>query len=62
MIRGEPEYRRFIRIKGDVMAKQLNGGDLFPDYQVQTTDGRSLQLPQDLSGEYSVLIFYRGSW
>jgi peroxiredoxin len=44
------------------MAKQLNMGDLFPEYVVQSTDGRTLHLPQDLSGEYSVLIFYRGSW
>ena len=44
------------------MAKQLNMGDLFPQYTVQTVDGRTLHLPQDLSGEYSVLIFYRGSW
>jgi peroxiredoxin len=44
------------------MAKQLNTGDLFPEYVVQTVDGRTLRLPQDLSGEYSVLIFYRGGW
>jgi peroxiredoxin len=46
----------------DAVAKQLNMGDLFPEYTVQTVDGRTLHLPQDLSGEYSVLIFYRGSW
>lgn len=44
------------------MARQLNVGDLFPDYQVGTADGRTLQIPHDLSGEYSVLIFYRGIW
>lgn len=44
------------------MARQLNAGDLFPEYLVQTTEGRSLKLPRDLSGEYSVLIFYRGIW
>jgi peroxiredoxin len=44
------------------MAKQLNAGDVFPDYQVQTSDGRTLHLPRDLNGEYSVLIFYRGHW
>jgi peroxiredoxin len=44
------------------MPKQLNMGDVFPEYTVHTVDGRTLQIPQDLSGEYSVLILYRGSW
>jgi peroxiredoxin len=44
------------------MAKQLNMGDVFPGYTVRMVDGRTLHLPQDLTGEYSVLIFYRGSW
>ncbi len=44
------------------MGKQLNMGDLFPEYVVQTVDGRTCHIPQDLSGEYSVLIFYRGGW
>jgi peroxiredoxin len=44
------------------MAKQLNMGDLFPEYTVQTVEGWTLHLPQGLSGEYSVLIFYRGGW
>jgi hypothetical protein len=48
--------------EGGKMAKQLNMGDLFPEYTVSTVDGRTLHLPQDLAGEYSVLIFYRGSW
>jgi peroxiredoxin len=44
------------------MAKQLNGGDVFPEYRVQTVDGRTLDLPRDLAGEYAVLLFYRGGW
>jgi peroxiredoxin len=44
------------------MAKQLNVGDPFPEYEVRTVDGHTLHLPQDLTGEYSVLIFYRGGW
>ena len=44
------------------MARQLNYGDPFPQYLVQTVDGRTLHVPGDLSGEYSVLIFYRGHW
>ena len=44
------------------MAKQLNPGDNFPDYTVPTTDGRKLNIPADLKGEYAVIIFYRGIW
>jgi peroxiredoxin len=44
------------------MAKQLNVGDPFPDYEVRVVDGRTLRLPRDLTGEYSVLLFYRGGW
>jgi hypothetical protein len=63
MLQGQPKINvRNGSIKGDAMAKQLNSGDLFPNYQVQTTEGRTVHLPQDLAGEYSVVIFYRGSW
>ena len=44
------------------MARQLNVGHLFPEYTVSTTDGQNLTIPQDLKGEYSVLLFYRGGW
>ena len=44
------------------MAQQLNVGDLFPEYGVSTVDGNTLNIPADLTGEYSVLLFYRGGW
>jgi len=44
------------------MARQLNSGDSFPEYEVKTVDGRTLRLPADLTGDYAVLIFYRGIW
>jgi peroxiredoxin len=44
------------------MAKQLGPGDLFPKYQLRTADGGSLNVPADLTGEYAVIIFYRGVW
>lgn len=44
------------------MTRQLDAGDMFPEYIVNTVDGRTLKVPQDLSGEYSVILFYRGSW
>jgi peroxiredoxin len=44
------------------MAKQLGPGDPFPNYTVPTTAGSTLHLPADLTGEYAVIIFYRGIW
>jgi peroxiredoxin len=44
------------------MAKQLNPGDQFPNYIVQLANGGTLSIPQDLRGEYAVIIFYRGIW
>ncbi len=44
------------------MAQQLNVGHSFPDYTVWTVDGKTLNIPKDLTGEFSVLLFYRGGW
>ena len=44
------------------MAKQLTPGDPFPSFTVNLTDGRTLNLPSGLTGEYAVIIFYRGIW
>ena len=48
--------------KEKFMAQQLNVGQPFPDYSVSTVDGKTLNIPRDLTGEYSVLLFYRGGW
>ena len=44
------------------MAKQLNPGDAFPEFNVPTVDGQTLNIPNDLKGEYAVVIYYRGIW
>jgi len=44
------------------MAKQLNPGDPFPSFQVNLTNGGTLNLPTDLKAEYAVIIYYRGIW
>jgi peroxiredoxin len=44
------------------MAKQLNPGDPFPSFSAPLTDGRTLNIPSDLKGEYAVIIYYRGIW
>jgi peroxiredoxin len=44
------------------MSKQLTPGDAFPEFKVPTVDGRTLNIPNDLKGEYAVVIYYRGIW
>lgn len=44
------------------MAQQLNVGHIFPEYSASTVAGKTLKIPEDLTGEYSVLLFYRGGW
>ncbi len=44
------------------MAQQLNVGHSFPNYSVSTVYGKTLNIPGDLTGEYCVLLFYRGGW
>lgn len=61
----KPELRKFVQSKNnrmELMAQQLNSADVFPEYLVKSVDGRTLRIPQDLSGEYSVILFYRGGW
>jgi hypothetical protein len=48
--------------KGNRMAKQLGPGDPFPNYTVLTVNGGTLNIPTGLSGEYAVIVFYRGIW
>ena len=44
------------------MPERLEAGDTFPEYVVKTVGGRTLKVPQELPGEYSALLFYRGGW
>jgi peroxiredoxin len=41
---------------------RLRPGDLFPPLTVALPGGRTLHLPGDLAGHFSVILFYRGSW
>jgi len=44
------------------MAKQLNPGEPFPEFKVPTVSGSTLSIPNDLTGDYAVIIYYRGIW
>jgi peroxiredoxin len=40
----------------------LHPGDRFPALTLAMTGGGTLRLPDDLTGHFSVILFYRGSW
>jgi RNA polymerase sigma-70 factor (ECF subfamily) len=40
----------------------LHPGDQFPALTLALTGGGTLRLPDDLTGHFSVILFYRGSW
>jgi peroxiredoxin len=42
--------------------KLLGPGDRFPALTVARTGGGILRLPDDLAGNFGVILFYRGSW
>lgn len=43
-------------------AKPLAVGVEVPDIEVQTIDGASVNLGEDLSGQAAAIVFYRGHW
>ena len=44
------------------MPKKLVQGDKLPRTTLRPIDGRTLILPEGLSGRYLTLLFYRGNW
>jgi peroxiredoxin len=40
----------------------LGPGDQFPDITVTAPDSAPVQLPQTLSGNFGVVLFFRGAW
>lgn len=40
--------------------KKLDSGDPFPAFELKLTDGRTVKLPDDLAGQWTVLVVYRG--
>jgi len=40
----------------------LDSGDVFPNIEFQTVEGKGVRLPADVAGKWTALIFYRGDW
>ena len=44
------------------MAEKLIQGDRFPTIKLTITDGSIITLPEQITGRYLALLFYRGEW
>ena len=44
------------------MSTLLEPNDTFPSLTLQITDGNTLALPDQLTGEYGILLIFRGHW
>ena len=44
------------------MSEKLTQGDRFPTIELDLTDGSTITLPDQISGRYLALLFYRGEW
>ena len=44
------------------MPDWLIQGDKIPPIKLNLIDGSTISLPDDISGRYVALLFYRGNW
>ena len=44
------------------MPDKLVQGDRFPNIELDLIDGSTITLPDQISGRYLALLFYRGEW
>lgn len=42
--------------------EKLNSGDEFPEISLNITGGGTLNLPNDISTSFTIVLFYRGHW
>lgn len=42
--------------------KMLDSGDRFPSLEMNQVGGGTLCLPDDLAGDWGVILLYRGHW
>jgi hypothetical protein len=42
--------------------EKLNSGDDFPGISLNIAGGGTLNLPDDISTKFAIVLFYRGHW
>ena len=61
-LKGTRIRRATPTLKGPKLAHKLDAGDRFPSMALTLTGGGTVRLPDDLSSDYNVILFYRGHW
>ncbi|MEM6707858.1 MAG: hypothetical protein AAF648_03660 [Pseudomonadota bacterium] len=56
--RDHPSYRDVHRGRANL----LSPGDPLPSFELRFTSGDTLSVPDAITGDYAVLLFYRGHW
>ena len=46
----------------DPAARRLDTGDAFPPLAIPTLGGDTIHLPEDVAGQWCVVLFTRGYW
>ena len=44
------------------MAEKLQQGDRFPSMTFELVGGGQVHIPEDMTGRYMAVLFYRGHW
>ena len=44
------------------MAEKLQQGDRFPSMTFELVGGGQVRIPEDMTGRYMAVLFYRGHW
>ena len=45
-----------------MMNEKLDTGSQFPNMALNLVGGGEIKLPNDMDGNYNVVVFYRGHW
>ena len=51
-----------IERRDNLVGQKLDSGDAFPEFTLNTIEGSTITLPNDVPTDYAVVLFYRGFW
>ena len=51
-----------LLMRTETTAKKLQQGDRFPSLTLKLVTGETVRIPDEMTGRYAALLFYRGHW